>query len=484
MYLPSIRIPLKWIIGLILAWFGLLNQAGQPASARCFTDQSVNQPESQAAQEEGPQSTDNSAPAQISFSSQVAKILQDNCVACHSARKAEGGYRLDTFHELSQSGDSGESPIVAQQPDSSLILQRITSGDPSDRMPPESEPLDNLQIDTIRNWIQQGAHFDGSDPKLLLTLVMPPAQYAAPPASYPPMPLTALVFSSDGKQLIAGGYHELTVWDVDSGKLARRIGNMGQRIYALAWREQTDGNSLLAVACGEPGRSGEVRIVDWTSGQVQAVVARSTDVVLDVAFRPGRDELAVAMADQSVRLINYRTSEQLRAYSSHADWVTAIAFSPDGNRLVSASRDKSVKVFDLESSQMLVNYSGHGLPVRGVAFTEDGANVVSVGDDKKLHRWNVADGSKLAEIGLEGEAFRLVRRDKELFVPGAARRVAKIDLSKNQIAALYSGLEDWSLVCAVASDGRVASGGNDGKIKVWSVEGNELTAWLAVPTKH
>jgi Planctomycete cytochrome C len=137
----------------------------------------------------------------VSFSADVAKILQDNCVACHSAKKSEGGYRLDTFHELMQPGDSAEDPVVAKQPDKSLLMQRIVATDASVRMPPESEPLAADKIALIKNWITAGAEFDGKDPRQLLTLVVPPPQYANPPATYAPIPLTAVAFSADGTQV-------------------------------------------------------------------------------------------------------------------------------------------------------------------------------------------------------------------------------------------------------------------------------------------
>ncbi|MFO0942274.1 MAG: c-type cytochrome domain-containing protein [Pirellulales bacterium] len=412
------------------------------------------------------------------FSSQIAPILQANCVSCHSAKKSEGGYRIDTFHDLMQPGDSSATPVVAAKADESLLIQRITSSDPSIRMPPESDPLTNDQVQAIRQWISEGAVFDGKEPKQLLALVSPPPRYANPPAKYPAIPITAVCFSPDGTQLVTAGYHELTVWDAASGTLARRIANIGQRVYAINFN--SDGKSL-AVACGEPGRIGEVRIVDWASGEVASVVARSVDVVLDVAIRPGRDEIAVAAADHSVRIINYRTGDIVRAYSSHADWVTAIAFSADGNKLVSASRDKSAKVFDLESGQMLVNYAGHGLPVRGVAFAPDGAQVVSVGDDKKLHRWNVADAKKLVEVGIEGEGFHLIRADNMILIPSAGRRVLKLDLSNNKIAATLAGLDDWALSCCIAADGRIAAGSASGIIKLWAADGKELKQWSAAP---
>jgi WD40 repeat protein len=419
------------------------------------------------------------APApSVSFSADVASILHENCVACHCAKKSEGGYRLDTFHDLMQPGDSSESPIVAKSPGTSVMLQRIIATDPSVRMPPEHQPLAAEQVEKIKNWILAGAEFDGKDAKQHLALVGPAKRYPNPPDTYPPVPLTALAFSSDGSKLICGGYHELTIWDTSNGQLSRRIGNLGQRIFSIAFAP--DGN-LIAVACGEPGKSGEVRLVDFGSGEVVGVIGRSTDVILDVAFRPNRDELAIACADNSVRLFNYKTMEQVRAYSSHADWVTALAFSADGNRLVSASRDKSAKVFDLESGQMLINYAGHATPVRGVAFGSDGNQVVSVADDKKLHIWMVADAKKTAEVALEGEGFRLTRRDGFVLVPGASRRVVKIDLASNKIVQAYAGHSDWLLSSAIAADGRVAGGGIDGQIRIWAVDGTLLHHWIAAP---
>lgn len=414
----------------------------------------------------------------ISFKTHIAPILVDNCVSCHCAKKAEGGYRIDTIRDLMLPGDSSVQPVVAKKSDASYLVQRIVASDLSTRMPPDSEALTTAQIQLLRSWIDNGASFDSDDSKQHLSLIIPPITYPAPPTNYPALPVTALSFTPDGAHLVSSGYHELLVWNATDGKLVRRIGNVGQRAYAIAF--SPDG-SLVAVACGEPGKSGELRLIDWAQGSLVSVLARSTDVVLDVAFRPGRDELAMCGADHSVRIINYRTAQVIRAYSSHADWVTAIAFSGDGKQLVSASRDKSAKVFDLESGQMLVSYAEHGAPVRGAAFLADGKEIVSVGDDKKLHRWQVSDAKKIVEIALGGEAFHLSRTGNGILIPVSSRQLVAFDPSSNKLISSYQGLDDWANSCSAAPDGRVVGGSSSGTIKIWAADAKELVAWQAHP---
>lgn len=414
-----------------------------------------------------------------SFRSQIAPILQANCVACHNAKKAEGNYRLDTFAELSQAGDSGEPPLTAGDPAASELLRRLTTADPSERMPAETDPLPPEQIAEVQRWIAAGAAFDGQDPDELLAFVIPAAQYPDPPPQYPSaVPITAIAFTPDARQIAAAGYHEVTIWNPD-GTLVRRVPNVGQRTYALKF--SSDGNTLV-VGGGEPGVSGEVRLVDFHSGQVRGVAARAADVVLAVAVHPAGGALAVASADKRIYLVDAETLETKRTIAAHADWVTAVAFNHDGSRLVSASRDKSCKVFDVENGQLLVSYQGHGATVRSVAFMPEGNEVLSVGDDNKLHRWAIEKAERKAEVALAGSGYQFSLGPSELFVPLTAGRVLKIGLGDNQIAAEYPGHSDWVLCTAIDLEGgQLAAGSYDGKVQVWSLDGSPLHSWLAKP---
>lgn len=86
----------------------------------------------------------------------IKPVLKARCYACHGALKQEAGLRLDTGISILQGGDSGPA-VIAGQLDDSPLIQRISTKEPGERMPPEGEPLSPEQIEMLRAWIRDGA---------------------------------------------------------------------------------------------------------------------------------------------------------------------------------------------------------------------------------------------------------------------------------------------------------------------------------------
>ncbi len=417
----------------------------------------------------------------VSFRKDIAPILLDRCVACHGPKKAEGGYRADSFERAMKEGDSAAAGFLAKNLDESEAFRRMTSDDEFERMPAESDPLPDEQIALFKRWIEEGAAFDGDDPKAELVTVIPAPTHPEPPEAYPfTLPVTSVAFTKDGQALIAGGYHELTVWNPADGKLIRRIKNVGQRTYGLALNP--DG-TILAAACGAPGRLGEARLFNPGTGELLQVLGTTSDVVLDVAFSPQGDRLAVAAADGVLKVFEVATGKLQLTVTSHSDWVTAVAWNADGTKLASASRDKTAKIIDAKTGELLVTYSGHGQPVKGVAFHPDGAEAFSSGNDNKIHRWKIADGKKTADIGFGGEVFKLPMGGDFLFAASADKTVRQFEAKSHKQLRSLTGHQDWALTVAYhGPTKRMASGGFDGEIRVWNAEDGKLvTAFLAAP---
>ncbi|MHB9009784.1 MAG: DUF1549 domain-containing protein, partial [Limisphaerales bacterium] len=100
----------------------------------------------------------------VDFNLQIRPLLSDRCFACHgpddAARKA--GLSLHTRDGALRGGKSGVPALNAGRPEDSTLLQRVTTADPDDLMPPpESKlpPLTPEDIDRLRRWIAEGAEY-------------------------------------------------------------------------------------------------------------------------------------------------------------------------------------------------------------------------------------------------------------------------------------------------------------------------------------
>lgn len=418
----------------------------------------------------------------VSFRKQVAQLLLDNCLACHGPKKAEGGYRIDAYERLIKAGDSDEVAVTPSKLDASELFRRIATDDESERMPLEGDPLPAEQIALIKQWIEEGAKFDGEDPKAALATIVPPPVHPSPPEVYAnSMPITAITFSPDGSQLAVSGYHELTVWNPADGKLIKRVHNIGQRTHAITY--SPDGK-LLAVGGGTPGRLGETRIFNAENGELVRVLGSTSDVVLDVAFAPQGDRIAAGSADGVIRVFEVASGKSVQTITSHSDWVMAIAWSVDGARIASGSRDKTAKVFDSKTGELQVTFSGHGQPVKGVAFHPEGKEVFSAGTDKKVQRWKIEDGKKTADVGSFGEeVYKLTAGGGFLFTGSADKSARQYDRKSHKEVRKYEGHKDWVLSTAY-HDGskRLATGSFDGEVRVWNTEdGKIVVTLLAAP---
>src|SRR5579883_1001532 len=98
------------------------------------------------------------APA-VDYARDVKPVLAARCTSCHGAIRQKAGLRLDAAALIRRGGDSGPA-IEPGHSDESLLIERVTAAEVSERMPPESEgvALRPAEVATLRAWIDQGAH--------------------------------------------------------------------------------------------------------------------------------------------------------------------------------------------------------------------------------------------------------------------------------------------------------------------------------------
>ena len=96
-----------------------------------------------------------SAVLAVDYEKEIKPLLKERCYACHGALKQKADLRLDTAAAMRKGGDNGD--ILAGAP--SLLLQRVTTPDKSDRMPPEGEGsmLTTEQVAKLQAWLAAGS---------------------------------------------------------------------------------------------------------------------------------------------------------------------------------------------------------------------------------------------------------------------------------------------------------------------------------------
>ncbi|HCK52029.1 MAG TPA: hypothetical protein DIC23_02355 [Planctomycetaceae bacterium] len=94
--------------------------------------------------------------ADVTYVSRIKKVFQHRCYACHGSLKQEAGLRLDTG-QLIRKGSENGVVVNKTSVDSSLLLKRVMSKDPAERMPPIGMPLEPGEIAAIRSWIAAGS---------------------------------------------------------------------------------------------------------------------------------------------------------------------------------------------------------------------------------------------------------------------------------------------------------------------------------------
>ncbi|WP_395737229.1 c-type cytochrome domain-containing protein [Prosthecobacter sp.] len=408
--------------------------------------------------------------AEISFSRQVAPIFLDQCVECHRAGKAKGGYRLDTVELMLKAGDSKAAAVVAGKPEESELYRLTATHDEDDRMPKKADALPEKDVKLIREWIAQGARLDVADPKALLRSVVPEAQKTVAPEKYPrPLPVTALALNPGGDALACSGYFETTIWDLGTGKLKARLAGLPERVLALSWVSA----DLLAVAGGVPGRSGEVWLVNPGKPAERRRLVSARDCVLAMVASADGKLLVCGGADNLVRCFELPSGKLKWQIEPHADWIMGMAFSPDGRQIATASRDRTARRIDAATGEILTTFTQHVCAVLSVAFTPDSKDVITGDMEGEIRRWDLnGEGRKDSTMRPDGRTEVLsvgyLDADTPVAVLGNGA-VVSVDAKTRKVRDKIARHEDRVnvlLLQRVEKGSRVISGCHDGRVRI------------------
>jgi WD40 repeat protein len=462
--------------------------------------------------------------------SRIARILIDQCVGCHNAEQAEGGYSMATPQSMLSAGDSRRAPFrfqsvseeqaLAHSPDAPYgeLYRRIASPDANERMPKDADSLDWDTIESIREWLAAGAPIDGAADAPIESFTTWKAPEQPQFASYPkPHAVGAIALHSSKKFVFISGFSEILVWSIDlEPRLVDRIPSRGRFISDIQW----DGTrNTLYFASGEPGRIGFVESVSWPGPRDAALDLNGfekdphrwthwvcRDVPLDIALSPSGDRIAIANGDGSVVVVDLDSNRMLWKSLSHAAAVTSVDWSDDGKTVLSSSRDRTAKSYSAEDGAILNSFVDHERTVASIQFIKGG--VVSF-DEAGVLRWfpnATTPNARASRGGFTQQTTKLLANRDFIIVPTADSlrrfqfRREEVVESKDEegkekkktnfhiedaksLPLAPWGLKDRPIAMSLLHGDHefIAAGFSDGQVLLWSVDSDQPVVFQNQP---
>ncbi|KAK6500755.1 hypothetical protein TWF506_003518 [Arthrobotrys conoides] len=164
----------------------------------------------------------------------------------------------------------------------------------------------------------------------------------------------------------------------------------------------------------------------------------------------------------------------LQVLEGHSDSVSSVAFSSNGKQLGSGSRDKYIILWDTVTGVQLSTLKGHSGCVQSISFSRDGRLLASGSEDGTIKLWNIATGACVRTLrNPAGSVLAVVFSDDgRQLASSSGRNIALWDAIMGTGIAVLKGhtglVRSVAFSCATAGgSGRLASGSDDGTVKIW-----------------
>ena len=288
-------------------------------------------------------------------------------------------------------------------------------------------------------------------------------------------PLTSVVFSADGKDVIVGSERgDILAHELVEKARFRSLSKSPKPVRTFALT--SDGSRL--VFAGDDNRF-------WVRDNATGKTERGADFdegVTAIAISPDNSTIAVGLTSGSVVTLDSTSFQSTAQLAGHTSAVQKIVFNMSGTQLVSSSSDGLARIWDLKAGAIAQSFSGDDNPIVDIAFQNDNKSLVTAHADGTVRVETIA-AQVVHQADENGVNDLSISSNGSQYATAGEDGTIKLWNSSNSTPSKsFSGIEGPAVCVSLSPDNRqVAAGGSDKTVRTWNLGNQSGYFRLSVP---